>query len=154
MTQITAKIIADQVQRGIRNIGQALPNIGKKHILAAMKRAKKTGSGGYSSGPYSGYNVPPRGAYVRTGTYGKSFDVIQDGLSVRLVSEAYRDGHPYSVFVGGDARGGGQASVHAGRWPKIADAVDAELDTLLTETDADLSRVIRQQGLGGEAGGL
>lgn len=153
MTQITVKVISDQVMRGLRNIGQAIPTIGKKDVLAAMKRAKKTASANYPGGAHGGYDVPPRN-YQRTGNYGRSFSIVQDGLSVRLLSEAYRDGKPYSVLVGGDATGAGQAGIHAGRWPKLADAVDAEVETLLTEIDADLSKVIRTNGLGGEAMGL
>jgi hypothetical protein len=63
---------------------------------------------------------------------------------VKLVNDA--DRHPW---VGGNAAGMGQAEVHSGRWMLIKDVVDQEVtEQILDEVEADLTKVIRQEGFG------
>ena len=151
MTQITLKITnLDNVQRGIRTVGKAIPGIAKRNVRRAMERAKKVASGGWSGG--ANYTIPllPNQGYERTGLYGQSFQITEIGLSVRLESNAIGErGQDYTTYVGGNAEGEGQAAIHAGRWPLIKDAVMAEVErSLIQEIDADLTRVIQQEGLG------
>lgn len=144
--QITAKVTgAGNIQQSLRTIGRAAPNIGKRRIQAAMTRAMKRAvpwDGG------SSYAVPTSGDYQRTGTLGRETKVVSSGEGYTVQSNAYQHGHAYSKYVIGDAAGAGQASVHAGRWVLLAEAVEDELIPLTEEIDGDLSALARQEGIG------
>ena len=154
--QISLKINgADRVQIGVRNIGAAIPTATRQDVLDAMQGVRDSYTGSYSGG-YSVAELPNQG-YERTGNWGASTYVYQDGSTARIRSEAISPrGHPYSELLVGNASGAGQAAIHAGagRWPLMADQVAAAAEALLETIDATLSQIIRQQGLGGEAGGL
>ena len=151
MTQITLTFTnLGNVQRGIRTVGQAIPGITKRNFKRAMKRAKKVASGGWSGGANYTVSLLPNQGYERTGNYGQSFKITEVGWNWRLESHAMGErGQGYTTYVGGNAEGEGQAAIHAGRWPLIKDAVMAEVErSLVQEIDADLTRVIQQEGLG------
>jgi len=150
--QISVKITGlDNIQRGVRTFAKALLGIGKRHLRRALERGRRTATGDYPRGAYSGYSVPPppQSGYARTGTYGRAFDIVESGLTVRLEGRAISPrGQDYTALVGGYADASGQAGIHRGRWPLIARAVEAELAPLSAEMDAELSDVLRQEGIG------
>lgn len=148
--QITINITGDDKLRiGLKDFGDAIPNISLKRRIQAMQRAQKRAStwvGGNS------YLTPPpfRTKYRRTGIYGGSFRVQADGGAVRLISRARapRTGREYTTYVGGNAEGLDQARIHIGRWPVIRAEVEQETAQLVTEIDGDLSAVARREGFG------
>jgi hypothetical protein len=133
----------DNVIRGVRRFGAALLGVNKRAMDRAMRKAGRKARGFFPAGAVMGYDVPPRGDYQRTGEYGVSFHVYETRTGARL-----EVGAAYARYVGGDSEGQGQAWMHRGRWPVISDAVNEELDALVQEVDADLSAVIRQEGIG------
>jgi len=142
--QITIRLTnLDNILRGVRKFGAAIPGVGKAALRRAMQRAKKTASGNYPFGGFGGYSIPPRGTYRRTGRYGRGFQIIATQTGTRMES-----GAAYAVYVGGNSQGGGQVRWHAGRWPLIAESVEAELQPLITELETDFSGLIRQEGIG------
>lgn len=146
MTQVTAKITGvGNIQQSLNTIGRAAPRITSRRIGEAMTRAMKRAvpwDGGAS------YAVPTSGDYQRTGTLGRETNVVQNGEAYTIQSNAYQHGHAYSKYVIGDASGAGQASIHAGRWVLLAQAVEDELIPLTDEIDGDLSDLARQEGIG------
>lgn len=131
MTQITVKLTgADNVQVGLSTLGAALPNLVNDNVAEIMESARYEASGGWSGG--NSYTVPEvyGQTYIRTGVYGRSTYVVQDGRSYRLLSEA-----PYAVQVGGDSTGAGQGRDFIGRWPNIAQVVTKWADTLTKKLD-------------------
>lgn len=152
--QITVKIEDKKVRQGVHNIGEAIPRIGKRRVKQAMDGAKADASGQFPRGSFSGYTVaPPAGStYTRTGRYGKSFQVAatDSGMGYKLSSDAIYKGNHYSVYVGGNAQGQGQAAIHArrGGWALIKDAVDKWVAILIREVKADLSQIVRGEGMG------
>lgn len=80
----------------------------------------------------------------RTGAYTQGFRVQKVELrAYRLVNATGYAGH-----VGGRARGQDQSTIHAGRWPKIFDIVRKWSLTLLQIVGKDLSKIIRNEGIG------
>lgn len=80
----------------------------------------------------------------RTGAYTQGFRVQKVELrAYRLINRV-----GYSGYVGGRARGQDQSSIHAGRWPKIFDVIQKWSRRLLDVVGQDLSRVIRNEGIG------
>lgn len=136
MTQITLKITGlNNVQRSTRVIGQAIPKLTQRSIVKALERARIRAA-----------KYPPKRPgqrYKRTGRYGRDNQVIETEMGGRLEFNA-----PYTTYVGGNAEGQGQAWMHEGRWRVIADEVDAEAQNMVNEIEADLSDVIRQEGMG------
>lgn len=153
MTQITVAIRDKKVIQSLHVIGEAIPRVSKKRVKEAMDGAKSDASGQFPRGSFSGYVVaPPAGSsYTRTGRYGKSFHVTPTGdKGYRLTSDAVYKGKHYTGYVGGNAQGQGQAAIHArrGGWMLIKDAVDKWVSILIREVKADLSQIIRGEGMG------
>ena len=147
MTQITVKINGlDKVQIGLQNIGRAIPALSARAIKTQMEKAKEEASGLYPAGGHSGYIVAPplRSKYVRTGRYGSRMQVVRNGPQ----DYTLRAGAPYSVYVGGDSQGYGQAQVHSGRWPVIRKVVDKFVTPCAEQIDTDLGKIIRDEGMG------
>lgn len=136
MSQVTLRLENDdKVRLGLNKWGQSLKPLTRVHLRAAMKRALKV-SPAYKGG--SAYAITLRGPDERTGNLGRSTFVVEEGLSVRVRSEAYRDGESYSEFVVGDGDGNGQAWFHVGRWPTLRGAVEAEFEQLVSDLDDDI----------------
>lgn len=152
MTQITVNFNdKNNVRQGLTNVGEAIPGVLKADVKEAMEWAKWYASGGYPSGGYNGYNVapPPNSGYQRTGIYGRSFRVVDNGYrSYTLTSNAVQDGRSYTPFVGGYADGSGQAGIHVGRWPKIKDAVTMAAGQLLKQAEESLRTLFSKEGIG------
>jgi len=141
MTQISVRLDGDtQIRRGLNHFSQTLKPLTKRIIKTAMERAKKKVQ-----------HYPPERpgqAYVRTGAYGRSFALNENGLTYTLESDVMQQGRRYTVYVGGRADGSGQAWMHAGRWKLIRQAVDEEIDPLVREVNDEIKHEIREQGLG------
>ena len=135
--QITVKVINEQVRVSLRNVARAIPKSGIRVLMKLMKNAVVI----ITSYPPK----PPESRYVRTGNYGGSFELARVGdVGVRLTS-----GLDYTVYVGGNAAGEGQAWMHEGRWMLIKEAIDEQVTfQLAAEAEADLGTIIRQEGMG------
>ena len=141
--QLTIKVESEKVRRSLRNVGDAIPKIGFRALWRLMKNAKERARK---------YPQPISEKYQRTGIYGRSFKLVKLGTGIigaRLESDAVQKGRHYTVFVGGNAIGYGQATIHEGRWVLIKDAVDQEVvRNMVTEVEADMSDVLKQEGMG------
>lgn len=148
--QITAKIEAKRVRQSVHNIGQALPKLGKRDLRNAMQSAQYEASGDWSGDASYSVPPPPNSNYTRAGTYGASFELRSNtGVSYTLISDAVsRYGAHYTPYVGGGAYGSGQAEIHQGRWPIIADVVRKWIETLTQSFSVTMSRLFRQEGIG------
>ena len=147
MTQVSLRVDDERVRLGLYRLGQTLPNVTKAAVRKGMKAVKKEASGGYSGG--NSYRVPERQGqkYIRTGEYGKSFDVVEEGLTFKLKSDAVQNGRRYTRYVGGYADGTGQSWFHRGRWPLIRDVVLRFAMSLTQELEAAIKRGIEAVGL-------
>lgn len=142
--QITVRFKGGRVIRGLKNIGDAIPDVGYRALYRKMKDAMEIAR-----------TYPPElpnQRYRRTGIYGRSFKlekVATGKIAVRIISDAVQKGRHYTVYVGGNALGLGQARIHQGRWAVIAKVVDRMVsEQVVKEVEADLGKVIRQQGMG------
>ncbi len=150
MSQISIRLTGnDKIRVGLRNVGQALPDLTKDQIRTGLQGAKFEASGGYTGG--ANYNVPERSgqSYQRTGSYGKGFDLIEEGMTFRLRTGAYdAKGRDHAEYVGGRADGSGQAWMHAGRWPVIAKVIEKWVRGMLAGLDAGIRNLLNREGIG------
>lgn len=130
----------DKIREGLNRFSAALPDLTREDLRLALEAAKE-----------KIIEYPPElpgQRYVRTGNYGRSFTVDLDGLTATLKGSAYQNGKDYTVFVGGNAEGFGQADIHYGRWPVIADEAARAADTLKPVLDDDIQKLAQQEGIG------
>ena len=102
--QFTLKIVDGQVRQSLKSLGEAVPEVTSRDVREAQLSARDEAR-----------TYPPEisPTYQRTGTYYNSFQVEPtDYASWRLTSDASQNGRPYTVYVGGNAEGYGQARVH------------------------------------------
>lgn len=91
----------------------------------------------------------PGQRYVRTGKrYAATQLQYNGGQSYTLVSNPTYAGRSADPYVVGDARGEGQAAVHAGRWNKIADVVERAVERIVQRAEEAFQAAI-SQGPGG-----
>ena len=142
--KLTVKVESEKVRRSLKNVGDAIPKAGFRTLWRLMTNAKERAQ-----------KYPPElpnQRYIRTGIYGRSFKLVKLGTGIigaRIESDAVQKGRHYTVFVGGNAIGYGQARIHEGRWVLIKDAVDQEvIRNMVTEVEADMSDVLKQEGMG------
>ena len=133
----------DTLQVGFNRFVKAIEPLTRERLLLAMERARKRS---VSDGPAGAYTPPERG-YIRTGNLKASTYIVTDGPSVRIESNAYRDGQPYSTYVVGDGSGYGQARIHQGYWVPLRESVDEEVENLERDIDARLGESAEALGL-------
>lgn len=142
--QLTIKVESGAVRQSLKQVGDAIPKIGFRTLWRLMTNAKERAQ------KYP--DELPDQHYIRTGIYGRSFKLVKLGTGIigaRIESDAVQKGRHYTVFVGGNAIGYGQAEIHAGRWTLIKDAVDQEVvRNMVTEVEADMGDVLQMQGMG------
>lgn len=131
---------------GLRRFAQAMPGVGRRVLKGAITRARNRAR-----------KYPPElpnQRYRRTGRYGRSFQIearpqsAAAAFGYTISNDASYRGRGYAKYVGGDAEGGQQARIHAGRWLTIRAAVEDELRAILDEIRAGLSEVLRREGIG------
>jgi len=148
--QITVQVKNNRVvYQSVKRIGDALPKLTKRVMKNIMSTARYEASGRYSGGASYGVPERPGQTYQRTGTYGSSFKVVDNGgKSYTLKSDAVQRGRHYTQYVGGNYLGENQAGVHRGRWPLIFEALKKWAQMMTTEIKQTLSEIIRGQGVG------
>ena len=148
-TQITVKTNAGQVIQSFRRVGEAMPGTVKADVKAVMETARYEASGYWTGGASYGVPEVPGQTYQRTGTYGASFKITDNGYrSFTLSSAAVQRGVDYTRHVGGDYAGQGQAAVHRGRWPLIFNAVSRQVAALVKNVEQSLTDLFNQGGFG------
>lgn len=146
MTQITARITGDdKVAIGLKKLGDAIPALAARSIMAAMNKAKEEASAQWPVAAYAGYGVPyrPGQKYKRTGRYGSGFKVERNGPQ----NYTLQNRTPYAPFVGGDSEGQGQAWMHEGRWPVIRETVEKFIEPMVQQVDHDIDDAAEAFGL-------
>lgn len=146
---------ARMVRKGLENLAAALPKIGRQTMYDALFRAQKKlkRPGKPIAYPVKWDSIRQRKKvmamlreqnnlpYKRTGAY-------QKGYRIR----ALKNGHelsnplPHAQYIGGNARGGRQSSIHQGRWPLMRDVLDKELARLPSAIVSHMKVVARQKG--------
>lgn len=150
MTQISLRITGDtELMTGLNKYAQTIAPVTLDKTRAALERAQAV-SPGYLGG--TAYTAPlPMSGDHRTGNLGMTTHIDREGLSMRLITQAYsRQGYEYSVGVVGDAYGNGQAEWNVGRWVTERKAVDDEIDKLTQprgELDTALASSAKESGL-------
>lgn len=142
--QLTTTITkSGNVKVGLNKVGRAIPGLTRRRLERWLRERMK------ASVPYTGgtsYSIPLRG-YKRTGELGRRTKVEtgtnQNGVYGKITSDA-----KHSVYVIGNSAGEGQASVHAGIWIPMRDAIDAQIVSLLDEMEGDMSDAFRMAGMG------
>ena len=126
---------AKVVRKGLQNLHKKLPEIGRWNVWQALLRiARKLR---IYPGKRAGQN------YVRTYKLKRGWEVKKVGATAYMIVNRV----PYTHYVVGYARGGGQAWMHVGRWKLFRDQVDDEMKRLPKTIDEDIQRVARESGL-------
>lgn len=119
-----------------------LPETGKKIFTASQAAQKRI------------INYPPElpmQKYKRTGIYGRSWraEATRSARNVgaRLTGNAVQRGRAYTKYVGGNAQGGEQAGIHAGRWPLAWEVVKDEVNKISPDISSALQAAARRRGL-------
>lgn len=128
MSQLSITVRDNQVRTINDNLILAVKRLPAGVMRPIMDQAKKEAAGGFPDGGYSGYQVPDTGGhYIRTGRFGSNQILSYNGgQSYTLINRT-----PYATYVQGDASGGGQAKVHQGRWPLLADVVERAVQRIV-----------------------
>lgn len=148
-TQVTSKVEDGAVRQSLKKIGDAIPRIGRRQMKRVIESAKYEASGGWNGGSSYSLAGPEKPSYERTGTYGESFEVVDNGgLSYTLKSDAVQRGQHYTSLVGGNYEGLHQAWMHVGRWPLIGPTVTKWINTLVQEIEVEIGYILRQEGMG------
>lgn len=136
---------AQLVRSGLQSLNREIPRIGARQIYGAMQRAQKR---------ITTYPPPiPGSRYRRTGIYGRAWRIRRNPSGARrtagysLIGQARQRGRDYTRYVGGDAYGQRQASVHRGRWPVASDVLAEEVEKLPPEIERHISIAARRRGL-------
>lgn len=151
MTNITVRVDDSGVRRGLQRIGDAIPDLTDDEIMAGLDKARDEVRSNWPRGPVQGYSAPLRRGqrYRRTGNLGASTTWIRTGRSFTIQSRAVSPrGQAYSALVLGDAQGRGQAPMFRGRWPLMFQVVKKWSETMVTNINAALRRLIRNEGMG------
>lgn len=151
MTSITVRVDDSGVRRGLKRIGDAIPDLTDDEIMAGLDKARNEVRAQWPRGGVQGYDAPLRRGqrYRRTGNLGASTTWIRTGRSFQIVSNAISPrGQAYSVFVLGDAQGKGQTRIHRGRWPVFAEVVKKWSETMVQNINNALRRLVRDAGMG------
>ena len=144
MSQFSLRWIGlDTLQNGMNRFVKSVPEITRERNREAMRKAKKRS---VSDPPGGAYSVPERG-YVRTMNLSASTYLEEDGLTVRIIVNAVRDGRDYGGYVVGNGDGYGQAGIHQGYWVTMRDAVDDEVEDLVRDIDEKLGESAEALGL-------
>lgn len=143
------KVDKQKAKWGLQHLVTQLPVLTHKEQVAAMEEAKKEARGPWYGG--NRYAVPrrPKQKYVRTGTYGRSFEVTSNGRYVVLKSDATQKGRRYTQYVGGDNQGKGQAGPHVGRWPVIFEVVKKSVDKAIRSLSTSIRNLAVAAGFEG-----
>ena len=141
--QVTVRL-TDNVQVGLRKLGEMLPEISDDEIQKGLEQAAQEAGGGYPGGSYSGYTVPERvgQGYVRTGHLGANSYWIREGRSFRFKSDM-----PYARYVIGDGSGKGQVWMHVGRWPVAYEVMRRWAETMVENIRNRIRRTAEALGL-------
>ena len=123
MPQISISVKnAQLVAKGLQDLSAEIPKISKDNIEKVFKRVVKQ---------VQNYPPPRSGSrYIRTYTLRNSPRMTPTQSGFRLQINPIQRGRAYGRYVIGDARGGGQATVHIGRWLLLRDIVDFEMTKL------------------------
>lgn len=144
MSQWSVRLRDGRIRVGLGKFREALPEIGKRVLRRLLQRVIRA---------VTRYPAErPRQRYQRTGLYGRSFKLetrhIGASAGYTIKSDAVQKGRHYTRYVGGNSAGEGQAWMHQGRWANVREELDAELEHVYAEMDADVATTLRQYGIG------
>jgi len=159
MPQISVKTTAPLVRQGLENLTAEIPQIGRRRIRTVMERIKRRmqeyppePAGQSTASSHSALGTifrPTKGRYRRTGNLGASWKIeeISGSMGYTISNDAQRKGRSYGQYVVGDAYGTSQAWMHQGRWQKLRDVAEEEVDTLPEDVNNEILMVARRNNL-------
>jgi hypothetical protein len=148
MPQFSVRFDDHGVYTGLRKFAGALPQLTRDELDSVMDNAKRDASGGYSGGASYAVQPPMNSTYQRTGNLGRSTYWEREGQTYRMYSVAIdKRGRAYSVYVVGDASGSGQADIHQGRWPLLADVMTKWAQIAVDRMRAAIDKAVGGFGL-------
>lgn len=148
---------AEVVRKGLQNLSDEIPKIGRQQLRTVANRIVRTMQA-YPPEP-AGQSIeskhsvlgtvyrPAKGRYQRTGRLGHTWKITQASDGYSIGNDAARKGRRYAVYVVGNAFGTNQAWMHKGRWPVFRDVVDEEFSKLPPEIEKHIGMVARRNGL-------
>jgi len=122
------------VRKGLQNLWRKIPLVGRKNIWDFMVRLLRRMK------IYPAQR--PQQKYVRTFKFRRGWQVQKVGPTGYMIINRT----PYTKYVVGNAYGGGQAWMHAGRWTTLRDAADKLLANLPQAIHKNLRTVARREG--------
>jgi hypothetical protein len=145
MPRITVEVSDHEAKTRFRKAGLAVQNLPAKVVRAEVEQASEELR-----------TYPPElpgQKYQRTGNRYRATKVVARSGNNQF-SKAYtiesnprykggRTGNPYTV---GDAKGGGQATIHRGRWKLISDVMNQALDRIVTRGQEYFRSVLERNG--------
>ena len=137
MTQLSFWVKGEIVRKGLQDLSAELPKIGRQQLRFMIERVYRRVS------PY-----PPKRPgqkYIRTGDLFSHW-ILGPSTTVNP-GYAIENDMPYAKYVIGDAYGTSQAWMHKGRWLKLRDAMDQEIEKMPAEIEAQINMVARRDGL-------
>ena len=154
MTQLSIKVKGELVRKGLQDLADEIPKVGRQQIRDMMNRVVRK----MQEYPPEPANRERRSSHSilgtiitrtgRTGTYFRSWKIEQVGnTGYKLENTAARKGRAYAVYVGGDAYGNRQAWMHVGRWNVTRDVVEEEVEKLPEDIEKEIVMVARRNGL-------
>lgn len=161
MTQVTVKVEAGQVKRGLTQLGQAIPKVVNDDVRLMLESAQRELSqeGQPITYPVRWDSERQRRAFFatdgfgrgiptkRTGAYVRAFRVEKTGFGAARAYTLFNDAR-HARYVGGSGTGVGQSRIHQGRWKIIAQVVEKYARNLVRVVETGIREVIQRAGFG------
>jgi hypothetical protein len=157
MTQLSIQVHGELVRKGLQNLADEVPKIGRLQIYQTSLRIR-TGMrqpGAKPTHPINWASVKQLKAFYASEGFGggiphRRTDEYVNGWVIEPIGD---QGYMLvnktagAQYIGGNAYGQMQSPIHRGRWPVFRDVADREVEKLPQEINEQIKMVARREGL-------
>ena len=155
MTQLSITVKGELVRKGLEDLTDEVPKVGRRQIYDTMvrirQRMRKPGQS--PRYPIKWDSEKQRRAFFASDGFGRGIPTSRTGAypagwNIAKLENGYQliNTVKYTKYVGGDAYGRLHSGIHRGRWPVLRDVVDEETEHLPEQVEQQLKIVARREG--------
>lgn len=157
MTQLSIQVHGELVRRGLQNLADEIPKVGRLQIYQTALRIR-TGmkkQGNKPTYPIQWASVQQRKAFFASKGFGSGVphrrtDGYVNAWEIQPIGDqgyTLMNRSAGAQYIGGNAYGLAQSPIHRGRWPLFRDVTDAETAKLPEDVSNAIKMVARREGL-------
>lgn len=157
MVQLSTRVSGQLVRQGLQNLADEIPQIGRLQIYRTMQAIQKRmrQPGAKPTYPIQWESEKQRRAFFASNGFGGGIPHVRINRYVDAwkISKFGDIGYQLSntskgaQYIGGNAYGQNQSTIHQGRWPLFRDVTDEETRKLPEEINKEIRVVARRYGL-------